>query len=131
MVSRTFWSLPEGMLLVDGFQQGLSDSKIAENLKSAGFRRSSDSVWNKRQRLGLIRANERRRINPANHTPLLVAQRDHRSEDKKFKIAMLAALEAGQEHVICGVVKDHRPFALKTVAVPETFVPSMSALMNG
>jgi hypothetical protein len=95
----------EDAIVRAGYDEKLTDIKIARRLTESGYPRSHNSVLRRRRTLNLIYNKQTGWEVPKN--PL--------SGDQKFKKAMLAALKAGTETAITGVIKDHRPFALTTI----------------
>lgn len=96
-------------LIRAGWDDNLSDVELQGLLLRSGFRRSTDSIKSQRCRMHLRNeAWAKRKKAAAREKP---SRRI--SSDVAFKRAMLAAIKAGTEHAVVGVVKDCRPWALK------------------
>lgn len=114
MFNEGLFTPDEDRVITDLFASGNSDLQIVATLIACGYQeRTRSSVSSRRARLGLVKVD---RPQQAAHRlqekepRALAALGDHR-----FKVAMLAAINAGLEHAILGVVKDRRPCVLATI----------------
>lgn len=97
------FSPEEDVVIKQCFAKGFSDQRIADQLAALGYYRSRGSIQSRRRTLRLFPGGKSF-LPPRKDTP-----------DLKFKKAMLAAIGAGKEAAIMGVVKDRRPWALKRI----------------
>lgn len=107
-VNGTPFQPEEDALIRQGFENGSTDTEMVMVLAAHGFIRTGVSVYGRRRSLGF----QRSKANP----PPPVGD----TPDQKFKRAMLAAIHAGEESAVLGVVKDRRPWVLKTIHAEPT-----------
>lgn len=120
---RPLYTEEEDIIIADAWQAGTSDKNIALLMMERGYCRTDRSIKARRVLLGLISpTNRSRQLNRAADRLDAEYKQDNRTAreklvmaDRAFKVALMGAIRSGDEHSIIGVVKDRRPWALKTI----------------
>jgi hypothetical protein len=106
------FSVEEDAIVRSGWADRLQDRQIAQLLAAGGFDRTDQAVKKRRSVLHLVAQHGGRRDVGK---PIAVKPIDNLSPDRRFKMAMLAAIHDGTETPIMGVVRDYRPIILKSI----------------
>lgn len=115
MSAAPHFSQEEDCLIRTMFAEGRDDGEITLAINSVlGTGRSRHAILRRRNKLGMRLRDAKVPISPKPRT-LTPEHQERIQADYRFKLAMLSALARGQERVVKGVIKDHRPFALKTI----------------
>lgn len=109
---RIEFTADEDALVKAMWANGNNDRQISLALAMRGTVRTQSSVNCRRFRLGAVDHDRVRRLPPVQKQKI-DARRGFEG-DRQFKLAMLAAIYAGSESPLIGVVKDRRPLPMVT-----------------
>jgi hypothetical protein len=118
MIYRPY-SSQEDRIVLDAFFAGSGTRQIRLKLRLMGFERTRSSVAAACRRLKLVGPLKEETPENINHPIPFAANPYYLAADRRFKIAMIAAIKAGKEHARYGVT------VATTVNTRAKFIPAV------